>query len=162
METITWGERADKSSLVHRIQAVHDGKRKLEEVEEEVKAQLAENEREKKRLKQEEKKLFINLIKSKKISFVHALTLDDLRKYLDSDKKIYVIEADTSEKQFLYVKGEEELSNDEYEHWELFYKDYFYYGNPNYKDVNDPNDEMSERELGEESGSWSCKLLELN
>lgn len=161
METITWGERADKSSLVHRIQAVHDGKRKLEEMEEEVKAQREENEREKKRLKQEEKKLFINLIKSKKIKIIHINDLVDLRKCLREDKEIFVTESDSSEKKFLYVKGFEKLSDEEIEHWGLFYRDYFYYGHPNYKDVNDRNDEMSERELAEESGDWSCKVLEL-
>lgn len=162
METIAWGERADKSLLVHRIQAVHDGKRKLEEMEEEVKALRVENEREKKRLKEEEKKLFIDLLKSKKIKIIHINDLVDLRMCLSEDKTIFVTESDSSEKQFYYVKGFEKLSDEQLEHWDLFYKDYFYYGHPNYKDVNDPNDEMSEREMSEENGNWSCKVLELN
>lgn len=165
METINWREGADKDTLVHRIQAVHDKKRKLKELDNELKEQRLENEREKKRLKQTEKELFIDLIKSKKIKIVEMTTLEELRVLLTSQAYhnqhafCYTLTTDSADMQFMKVLGEEKLEENDAEHWELFKEDYFYYGSPNYRDINDPLDELSERQLGQESGDWVLNVL---
>lgn len=165
MENVNWNQGARRDTLVHRIQAVHDKKRKLEELAEELKEQRLQFEQEKKKLKKTEKELFIDLIESKKIKLVEITSLEELRRFLDSqayhDKtaSCYVLRTDSADMQFMKVEGEDELEDDDAEHWETFKEDYFYYGSPNYRDVNDPNDEMSERMMAQESGDWSLKVF---
>ena len=165
METINWREGAPTDTLVRRIQAVHDKKRKLEELDKELKEQRSAAEREKKKLKQTEKELFIDLIKSKKIKLVEMTTLEELRVFFNSQAYhnqhafCYTLTTDSADMQFMKVEGEEHLDGDDAEHWELFKEDYFYYGSPNYRDINHPNDELSERQLGQESGDWILNVL---
>lgn len=165
MENVNWNQGARRDTLEHRIQAVHDKKRKLEEFAEELKEQRVQYEQEKKKLKKTEKELFVNLIKKKKIKLVEMTSLEELRGFLNSeayrvyDAYCYILRMDSADMQFMKVEGEERLEGDDAEHWELFKEDYFYYGEPNYRDVNHPNDEMSERMMAQESGDWSLSVF---
>ena len=58
--------------------------------------------------------------------------------------KYYIYRYDGSIRQQGFYKGEYKLNSKDEEHFREYFDDYFYYGYPNYQDVNHPNADGSE------------------
>ncbi|MAZ80144.1 MAG: hypothetical protein CMD72_05320 [Gammaproteobacteria bacterium] len=153
------------------IQNVFDDERenenRIEEIKEELKElkqELKERTKNIKILEEERKSLQIDLLKEKKLEWIES-DLNGWRNYIEeNDDKVtyYIYQDDSGGYKEGYYKGEFQLNEKDNLHFEKYFNDYFYYGEPNYQDVNDPNHEGSECYLAFGSGSSYVKSFEWN
>lgn len=133
---------------------------------EELKEQLSECQKKVKILKTERKSLQIDLLKEKKLEWVEC-NLNEWREYVeendDDQVKYYIYRYDGCIRQQGFYKGECKLNVKDEEHFLEYFDDYFYYGYPNYQDVNHPNADGSECYLAFGGGGayvqsfeWDC------
>lgn len=156
------------------VQDVFDDERnndnRIEEIEEELgmitelKKELKECQKKVKILKTERKSLQINLLKEKKLEWIEC-GLSEWRKYVEKNavaEKYYIYRYDGGIRQEGYYKGEFKLDVKDSEHFEEYFDDYFYYGYPNYQDVNHPHADGSECYLAFGSGDAYVRSFEWN
>ena len=156
------------------VQDVFDDERKndnrIEEIEEEIemikeyKKELKECKNKKKILKKERKTLAIDLLEDGKLEWIEC-NLNEWREYVeknwnDDPVKYYIYRYDGDIRQQGYYKGEFQLNIKDSEHFEEYFDDYFYYGSPNYQDVNHPNADGSECYLAFGGGSAGVTSFE--
>jgi hypothetical protein len=153
------------------VQDVFDDERKnnnrIEEIEielSELKAELKNRKKLKPGFKKELKSLKIDLLKGKKLEWIEC-NLNEWREYREKNwafdpVKYYVYEYDGGIYQQGYYKGEYLLNKKDRRHFKKYFNDYFYYGYPNYQDVNDPNADGSECNLAFGSGAVSVKSFD--
>ena len=95
----------------------------------------------------ERKGLQIDLLSEKKLEWIEC-NLNEWREYVENNEddpvKYYIYRYDGSIRQQGYYKGEFNLEEEDEEHFREYFDDYFYYGYPNYQDVNHPNHDGSE------------------
>jgi len=139
------------------VQDVFDDERKnynrIEEIEEELemitelKKELKECKKKVKVLEKERKTLQIDLLKEGKLEWIEC-NLNEWREYVENNEDdpvlYYMYHYDGSIHQQGFYKGEFKLDVKDEEHFKEFFNDYFYYGCPNYQDVNHPNADGSE------------------
>jgi hypothetical protein len=121
--------------LEEEIEMVEDLKKKLKICKEKVKT-----------LETERRTLQIDLLKEKKLEWIEC-NLNEWREYVESGDdpaKYHIYHYDGSIRSQGYYKGEFKLDVKDEEHFEKYFNDYFYYGYPNYQDVNNPNTDGSE------------------
>ena len=158
------------------VQDVFDDERKnrdrIEELEDEIesvkqlKEELKECKKKVKVLKKERQTLQIDLLKEKKLKWVEC-NLNEWREYVeknwdDDPVKYYIYRYDGGIRQQGYYKGEFQLNIKDSEHFEEYFNDYFYYGSPNYQDVNHPNADGSECYLAFGGGAAGVQSFEWN
>ena len=155
------------------VQDVFDDERKnLDKIEElteeieyvkELRRQLKECKKRKKILEKERKSLEINLLKEKKLEWIEC-NLNEWREYVEENKddpvRYYIYCYDGSIYQQGYYKGEFLLDEKDSQHFEKYFNDYFYYGYPNYQDINDPHYDGSECYMAFGGGGAYVKTLE--
>lgn len=139
------------------IQNIFDSKREVETKIKNLKIKLEE-------LKNQEEKLRMNLIKSKKIKWVEC-DLNSWREYVEKNRyedpaTYYIYYNDGDIYQQGYYEGVHKLNEDEFKHFEEYLNDYFYYGYPMYLDRNEPFSSATECELA--FGGGSSYLKEFN
>ena len=110
--------------------------------------------RRKKEIEIELKKLEIDLVKEKKITWTRV----PFEEWFNEDETeneywIYITDCGTDMGIF---KGLSDLTNAEFKHFEDYRNDYFYYGGPNYIDRNAPRAELTECELAFEA---DCRVI---
>jgi len=158
------------------VQDVFDDERKnynrIEEIEEELemitelKKELNECKKKVKVLEKERKTLQIDLLKEGKLEWIEC-NLNEWREYVENNEDdpvlYYMYHYDGSIHQQGFYKGEFKLDVKDEEHFKEFFNDYFYYGCPNYQDVNHPNADGSECYLAFGGGDayvqslkWDC------
>ena len=139
------------------VQDVFDEERKndirIEELKEEIeyvkelRKELKECQKKVKILKKERKTLAIDLLEDKKLEWIEC-NLNEWREYVENNEddpvKYYIYRYDGSIYKQGYYKGECKLDVKDEEHFLEYFNDYFYYGHPNYQDVNHPNADGSE------------------
>ena len=145
----------------------NDGR--IEELEEEIehlkqlKEDLKECKKKIKILKKERQTFQIDLLKEKKLEWIEC-NLNEWREYVEKNfydpVKYYIYRYDGSIRQQGYYQGEFKLDVKDEEHFREYFDDYFYYGSPNYQDVNHPNAEGSECYLAFGGGSASVTSFE--
>ena len=157
------------------VQDVFDDERenenRIEEIQEELEC-LKEELKNRKKLqtgfKQELKSLKIDLLKEKKLEWVEC-NLNEWREYVednarddrgDDPVKYYIYRYDGAIRQQGFYKGECKLDVKDEEHFREYFDDYFYYGYPNYQDVNHPNADGSECYLAFGGGAAGVTSLE--
>ena len=134
------------------VQDVFDDERgndnNIEEIEEEL--EELTNELKKKKLKESELKkerenLQIDLLEEGKLEWIES-DLDDWDKYVEENTPVnyYIYRYDGGIRQQGYYKGELQLDEKDEIHFRKYFDDYFYYGYPNYQDVNHPHADGSE------------------
>jgi hypothetical protein len=155
------------------VQNVFDDQRendnRIEEIEEEL-SELKEELKTRKKLqpgfKKELKSLKIDLLTEGKLEWIEC-GLDEWRKYVENNEddpvKYYIYRYDGGIRQEGFYKGECKLNIKDDEHFREYFDDYFYYGCPNYQDMNHPNADGSECYLafgggtaGVTSFEWDC------
>lgn len=103
----------------------------------------------------------IDLIKEEKIKWIEC-DLNTWGGYSESDstpiEPYYIYSSDT-EYMKGYFKGVSDLSHKDRNHFEEYLNDYFYYGYPNYQDVNSETYEDSECQLAFGSGSNTLTVI---
>ena len=159
------------------VQDVFDDERKnynrIEEIEEELemitelKKELKECKKKVKVLEKERNTLQIDLLKEGKLEWIEC-NLNEWREYVEKNLnedpvKYYIYRYDGGICQQGFYKGECKLDVKNEEHFKEFFNDYFYYGCPNYQDVNHPNADGSECYLAFGGGDayvqsfeWDC------
>ena len=159
------------------VQDVFDDERenenRIEEIQEELEC-LKEELKNRKKLQtgfnQELKSLKIDLLKEKKLEWVEC-NLNEWREYVednarddngDDPVKYYIYRYDGAIRQQGFYKGECKLDVKDEEHFREYFDDYFYYGYPNYQDVNHPNADGSECYLAFGGGAASVTSFEWN
>ena len=164
-----------KEKKERTVQDVFDDRRendnRIEDIEEELEC-LKEELKNRKKLqpgfKKELKKLKIDLLKEKKLEWVEC-DLNEWREYVednarddhgDDPVKYYIYRYDGSIRQQGFYKGEFKLDFKDDEHFREYFDDYFYYGYPNYQDVNHPNADGSECYLAFGGGGASVTSFE--
>ena len=165
-------ELKQKEMTERTIQDVFDDERKneahIEELEEEIKyvcrmkEVLKECKKKIKVLKKERQNLQIDLLKEKKLEWVEC-DLSEWRKYFeenDDPVKYYIYRYDGGIRQQGYYKGEFKLNEKDEAHFREYFDDYFYYGYPNYQDVNHPQADGSECYLAFGGGDAYVKSFE--
>jgi len=157
------------------VQDVFDDERenenRIEEIQEDLEC-LKEELKNRKKLqtgfKQELKSLKIDLLKEKKLEWVEC-NLNEWREYVednardddgDDQVKYYIYRYDGGIRQQGFYKGECKLDVKDEEHFLEYFNDYFYYGYPNYQDVNHPNADGSECYLAFGGGAAGVTSLE--
>ena len=152
------------------VQSVYDDIRendnRIEEIEEELEC-LKEELKNRKKLqpgfKKELKTLKRDLLKEGKLKWVEC-GLDEWRKYVENNfydpVKYYIYRYDGGIRQEGYFEGECKLNDKDEEHFREYFDDYFYYGYPNYQDVNHPNADGSECYLAFGGGAASVTSFE--
>lgn len=132
------------------VQDVFDDERmndtRIEDLEEDIKMmqdELKERKIKAKALEEEGKILQIDLLKNGKIKWVEC-DLNEWRKYteknqLEDPADYHIYHYDGSIYQQGYYEGVYKLNKKEKEHFDKYFNDYFYYGYPNYQDVNHPH-----------------------
>jgi hypothetical protein len=137
---------------------IRENEGQIENLEYEIevmKKELKQRKKKRKELKQEEKKVRINLCEQGKIRWVEC-NLNEWREYvesnLDDPADYYRYYYDGGIQQQGYYEGVYKLNDDDTEHFEKYFNDYFYYGCPCYQDANDPNVDGSECYLAFGSG----------
>ena len=144
----------DKPKIKRTFQNVMDDIRENEgEIEnleyqiKEMKTELKQRKRMRKELKKEENNARIDLCKQGKIRWVES-ELNEWREYVESNEDdpadYYRYYYDGGIQQQGYYEGVYRLNDDDTEHFEKYFNDYFYYGCPCYQDANDPNVDGSE------------------
>ena len=90
--------------------------------------------------------------------------LNEWREYVEENQddpvKYYIYRYDGGIRQQGYYKGEFKLNEKDDEHFREYFDDYFYYGHPNYQDVNHPNADGSECYLAFGGGAAGVTSLE--
>lgn len=140
---------------------------RIEEITEELemlKEELKECKQKEKEIAKELKKLKIDLIEEKKIEWIES-DLNGWREYVEKNEytdpaKYHMYFYDGSCRQEGYYKGVCELNETDTKHFISYFNDYFYYGSPNYQDVNHPNHDGSECYLAFGGGSAHVKSFE--
>lgn len=158
------------TSLIERtVQNVFDDERKnddrIEELEDDIRFMQQELKNCKKKvkiLKTERKGLQIDLLKEKKLKWIEC-NLNEWREYIENNDEtplyhIYCVEGSVYQQG--YYKGVCELNRKDEEHFDKYFNDYFYYGYPNYQDVNDPHHDGSECYLAFGGGGAYVKTIE--
>ena len=166
----------DKELEERTVQDVFDDERKndnrIKEIEEELdmikelKKELKECKKKVKVLEKERKTLAIDLLEDGKLEWIEC-NLNEWREYVENNEddpvKYYIYRYDGSIYQQGYYKGECKLDVKDEEHFKEYFNDYFYYGSPNYQDVNHPYADGSECYLafgggaaGVTSFEWDC------
>ena len=157
------------------VQDVFDDERKnrnrIEDIEEELemitelKKELKECKKKAKVLKTERETLKVDLLKEKKLEWVEC-DLNEWRKYVEENEddpvKYYIYRYDGGIRQQGFYKGEFKLNLKDAAHFQEYFDDYFYYGYPNYQDVNHPNHDGSECYLAFGGGSAGVTSFEWN
>jgi hypothetical protein len=139
---------------VRTVQDVFDDERKndsrIEELEYDIKymqQELIECRKKESELESEGKKLQIDLLKEKKLEWIEC-NLNEWREYVENNHddpvNYYIYNYDGSIYQQGYYKGEYQLNEKDASHFKEYFNDYFYYGYPNYQDINHPNHDGSE------------------
>lgn len=145
----------------------HRNDDRIEELEDDIRFMQQELKKCKKKVKlleEEKETLKIDLIKEKKIVWVES-GLDNWREYIENNEETplyHIYYVDGSVYQQGYYKGIDELNRKDQEHFDEYFNDYFYYGYPNYQDVNDPNHDGSECYLAFGGGGAYVKTIEWN
>lgn len=133
------------------LQALYDNFRKTQEDIEDLEEQLFELKNDqKKRQKQIDWSLEIDFVLQKKLEW-QDVTKSEWEKDKECSEIFWVYKSDDLGEITGIWKGLKALKGVDLEHWEDYKEDYFYYGHPNYVDVNADNVELSERELAFES-----------
>ena len=154
------------------VQDVFDDERKnynrIEELKEEIeyikqlKEELKECKKKVKILEKERNTLAIDLLKEKKIEWIEC-DLNKWREYveknIDDPAQYYIYYYDGSIHQQGYYKGVYQLNEKDSKHFKEYFNDYFYYGCPNYQDVNHPNHDGSECYLAFGGGDAYIKSI---
>ena len=129
---------------------IRENKNRIEEITEDLvclKEELKNRLRLQPGFEQELKCLKIDLIKEKKLEWIEC-NLNEWREYVENNEDdpvlYYIYRYDGSINQQGYYKGEFKLDVKDSEHFKEYFNDYFYYGGPNYQDVNHPNADGSE------------------
>uniref|UniRef100_A0A6C0JCI3 Uncharacterized protein n=1 Tax=viral metagenome TaxID=1070528 RepID=A0A6C0JCI3_9ZZZZ len=155
---------------VRTVQDVFDDERKndsrIEELEYDIKymqQELIECRKKESELESEGKKLQIDLLKEKKLEWVEC-NLNEWRKYVENNHddpvNYYIYNYDGSIYQQGYYKGEYQLNEKDAAHFKEYFNDYFYYGYPNYQDINHPNHDGSECYCAFGGGGAYVKTIE--
>lgn len=133
------------------LQELYDDFRKTQEDIEDLEDQLSElKDDQKKRQKKIDWSLDIDYVSQKKLVW-QDMTKSEWKKDKKCNEVFWVYKSDDLGEITGIWKGLKALKGVELEHWEDYKEDYFYYGHPNYVDVNAGNVELSERELAFES-----------
>jgi len=137
------------------VQDVFDDERRndsrIEDLEEDIiamKEELKERKIKAKALEEEGEKLQIDLLKDGKIKWIEC-GLDKWREYIEKNQMedpadYHIYNYDGSIYQQGYYEGVYNLNKKEKDHFDKYFDDYFYYGYPNYQDVNHPNHDGSD------------------
>ena len=156
------------------VQDVFDDERKnrnrIERIEEELemvvelKKELKECIKKAKILKTERKSIQVDLLIEKKLEWVES-DLNGWREYVeknynDDPVKYYIYRYDGGIRQQGFYKGECKLNEKDDAHFREYFDDYFYYGYPNYQDVNHPLADGSECYLAFGGGSAGVSSFE--
>jgi len=160
------------------VQDVFDDERendnRIKELQEEIemikeyKEELKECKKKEKILETERKTLAIDLLEDGKLEWIEC-NLNEWRKYVEEEDvdpfnsdpvKYYIYYNGGSIYKQGYYKGEFQLGEKDSEHFEKYFDDYFYYGYPNYQDVNHPHADGSECYLAFGSGHAWVKSFE--
>ena len=161
------------AEIKRTVQDVFDDERRnrnrIEEIEEELEAiedlktELKECKEKKNVLKTERKSLQIDLLKEKKLEWIEC-DLNEWRKYVEDNfydpAKYYVYRYDGGIRKQGFYKGEMKLDPKHQAHFEKYFDDYFYYGQPNYQDYNHPNADGSECEMAFGGGAAQVSSFE--
>ena len=149
----------DERNNKNRIEEI---KEELEMIEE-LKKELKECNEKKNILKNERKTLQIDLLKEKKLEWIEC-DLNEWRKYVEDNfydqVKYYVYRYDGGIRQQGFYKGECKLNEKDDTHFREYFDDYFYYGYPNYQDVNHPLADGSECYLAFGGGAAQVSSFE--
>ncbi len=154
------------------VQHVFDDKRenenRIEEIYEELeclKEELKNRHNLKDGFEKELKFLKKDLLEEKKLEWIEC-NLDEWREYVENNEDdpvhYYMYHYDGSIYQQGYYKGEFTLNEKDSEHFQEYFNDYFYYGYPNYQDVNHPNHDGSDCYLAFGGGGAYVKSFEWN
>jgi len=147
-----------KRTFQNVMDDIRENEMKIKHLElsiEQMKNELIQRKRIRKELKKEEKKVRINLSAQGKIRWIES-ELNEWREYVESNPDdpadYYRYYYDGCIQLQGYYEGVYRLNEDDTEHFEKYFNDYFYYGCPCYQDANDPNVDGSECYLAFGSG----------